>query len=67
MKKDLIRQLLRAGVHVAVAESFSGDVCGRLKKLKVQASLYFCSLQSLSAVKAAEPHPKLKDYYSLLF
>ncbi|XP_026041574.1 gamma-aminobutyric acid type B receptor subunit 2-like isoform X2 [Astatotilapia calliptera] len=34
MKKDLIRQLLRAGVHVAVAESLSGDVCGRLKKLK---------------------------------
>ncbi|XP_035770162.1 gamma-aminobutyric acid type B receptor subunit 2-like [Neolamprologus brichardi] len=34
MKKDLIRQLLRAGVHVAVTESLSGDVCGRLKKLK---------------------------------
>ncbi|CAI5661502.1 unnamed protein product [Oreochromis niloticus] len=34
MKKDLIRQLLKAGVHVAVTESLSGDVCGRLKKLK---------------------------------
>ncbi|XP_063343619.1 gamma-aminobutyric acid type B receptor subunit 2 isoform X2 [Pelmatolapia mariae] len=34
MKKDLIRQLLRAGVHVAVTESLSGDVCRRLKKLK---------------------------------
>ncbi|XP_030606337.1 gamma-aminobutyric acid type B receptor subunit 2-like [Archocentrus centrarchus] len=34
MKKDLIRQLLKASVHVAATESLSGDVCGGLKKLK---------------------------------
>lgn len=34
-----MRQLLKAGVGVAAAESFSADVCGSLKKLKVSSSL----------------------------
>ncbi|XP_013877646.1 gamma-aminobutyric acid type B receptor subunit 2 [Austrofundulus limnaeus] len=34
MKKDLIRQLLKADVQLAAAGSFSDDACGRLKELK---------------------------------
>ncbi|XP_008304078.1 gamma-aminobutyric acid type B receptor subunit 2-like, partial [Stegastes partitus] len=34
MKKDLIRQLLKADVQLVASESFSSDVCSSLKKLK---------------------------------
>lgn len=36
MKKDLVRQLLKADVHVAAAESLSEDVCSSVKRLKVK-------------------------------
>ena len=35
MKKDLIRQLLKADVEIRATESFSEDVCSCLKRLKV--------------------------------
>ncbi|XP_049439354.1 gamma-aminobutyric acid type B receptor subunit 2-like [Epinephelus fuscoguttatus] len=34
MKKDLMRQLLKAGVQVVSTESFSEDVCSSLRRLK---------------------------------
>ncbi|KAM3873543.1 gamma-aminobutyric acid type B receptor subunit 2-like [Diretmus argenteus] len=34
MKKDLIKQLMKADVHIAAAESFSENPCKKLKKLK---------------------------------
>ncbi|KAM4557852.1 gamma-aminobutyric acid type B receptor subunit 2-like [Odontesthes bonariensis] len=36
MKKDLIRQLLKADIHLAATESFSEDACSSLRKLKDQ-------------------------------
>uniref|UniRef100_A0A3Q1EE06 Receptor ligand binding region domain-containing protein n=1 Tax=Acanthochromis polyacanthus TaxID=80966 RepID=A0A3Q1EE06_9TELE len=35
MKKDLLRQLLKADVQLVASESFSADACSSLKKLKV--------------------------------
>lgn len=36
MKKDLMRQLLRADVQVISSESLSEDACSSVKKLKVE-------------------------------
>ncbi|XP_072253870.1 gamma-aminobutyric acid type B receptor subunit 2-like [Leuresthes tenuis] len=36
MKKDLIRQLQKAEIHLAATESFSADACSSLRKLKDQ-------------------------------
>ncbi len=35
MRKDLMRQLLKANVQVVLTESLSEDVCSSLRKLKV--------------------------------
>lgn len=41
MKKDLIRQLLKANVQLVSTQSLSEDVCSSLRKLKVDLKIEY--------------------------